>query len=71
MDVKTFQNLQTLGFTPSPAKPEMERKLEEEAPALKMTLAKSVRVTRNGSGTPHRKKIGEDKNQPVMGATGR
>ena len=38
MDAKAFQeDLKSLGFTPSIAKPEMGRKLGEERPAHKMT----------------------------------
>ena len=49
MDAKAFQeDLQSLGFTPSQAKPEMGKKVGRRRARLYEYRAKRVRVTRRG-----------------------
>ena len=69
LDAKALQdNQQSLGFTPSLAKPEMEKKVRRRRARSQDERVKWVRVTRRGDreASEKRSEIGEDERQPVM-----
>ena len=69
MDAKALQeDLESLGFTPSLAKPEMGKEVERRRARSQDDRAKRVRVTRRGDrdASEKRRGIGEDKKQLEM-----
>ena len=69
MDTKALQkDLQRLGFTPSLAKPEIEKEVGRRRAHLYDERVKGVRLTRWGGreASKRRNGIGEDERQPVM-----
>ena len=69
MDAKVLQNdLQSLGFTPSLAKPETGKEAGRRRACSEDERVKWVRVTRSGGKetSERRRGIGEDERQPMM-----
>ena len=69
VDAKTLQdNLQSLGFTPSLAKPEIKKEVGRQRVHSYEERMKWVKVTRRGGSEAldRRHGIGEDEKQPVM-----
>ena len=60
------EDLQSLGFTPSLAKPEMGKEVGRRRARSQDDRAKCVRVTRRGGrdASERRRGIGEDERQP-------
>ena len=69
MDSKALQDdLQSLGFTPRLAKPEMRKEVRRRRARSQDDRVKLVRVTRRGGreASERSRRIGEDERQPVM-----
>ena len=69
MDAKALQDdLQSLGFTPSLAKPEIGKEVGRRRARSEDKRVKRVRVTRRGGkkASERRRGIWEDERQPVM-----